>query len=630
MVTITNGTIDWELSCERYALIGGSPPSGWTVKANTCANYARQLNAPFASFGVGGGDGTVRSVALAADEDVFEVSGSPVTDIGTLILALKEQGAGLVFSGPITGADAVPTFRVLEPTDVNFGSASYGAVWYFDGVDWTWISSANGDVSGPYHNLQIKADAVGTLEIINAAVTMPKIAQSGATTGQAIIWNGTAWIPTTITGYTDEQAQDAVGGILVDSAEIDFTYNDGTPSISAVLIVTGVTPGTYTKLTVDSKGRVTSATTLSASDIPSLPASIITSGVLPVVRGGTGLSALGTALQYLRTNAGATAMEWATLTAITGTLTAPRIPYASGAGTLTDTADLQWDNTTKGMRAGAGAGAVVGTYTAYPSTGNAFYGFASVSGAVYGTLENFWDSSGAGSAYWIIKVGGASAGDPFIMFVIASATTWSAGVDNSDNDIFKIGPYQNPGNGVLGLHILPTGEAAWGGAPSTALSLRIATAKPLGVPAGTDATRATGNANPNLQWNTTSGRLEAISPTGPYYKSIISYTQPALAIGLAAGTGAAVIVKSESSNEVAGSIQLTTGTGTSSGTVFVVTVSGNMGNRAFVQLTAGNSNTAAQMTNLYISATTSTTFTVSVVSALAASSVFVLYYRVDG
>ena len=27
-------------------------------------------------------------------------------------------------------------------------------------------------------------------------------------------------------GYTDEQAQDAVGTILVDSARIDFTYND--------------------------------------------------------------------------------------------------------------------------------------------------------------------------------------------------------------------------------------------------------------------------------------------------------------------------------------------------------------------------------------------------------------------
>jgi len=202
-----------------------------------------------------------------------------------------------------------------------------GQVLFFDVDKWV-AKSADGDITGHYDNLQIKANAVGTAEIADNAVsankigvgqvTMVKINQSGATTGQAIVWNGSAWVPTTVTGYTDEQAQDAVGGILVDSAEIDFTYNDGTPSISAVLIATGVTPGTYTKLTVDSKGRVTSATTLSASDIPNLPASIITSGVLPVVRGGTGLSALGTALQYLRTNAGATAMEWATLTAITG------------------------------------------------------------------------------------------------------------------------------------------------------------------------------------------------------------------------------------------------------------------------------------------------------------------------
>lgn len=36
--------------------------------------------------------------------------------------------------------------------------------------------------------------------------------------------------------YTDEEAQDAVGTILVDSSEINFTYNDGTPSITASLI----------------------------------------------------------------------------------------------------------------------------------------------------------------------------------------------------------------------------------------------------------------------------------------------------------------------------------------------------------------------------------------------------------
>lgn len=36
-------------------------------------------------------------------------------------------------------------------------------------------------------------------------------------------------------GYTDEQAQDAVGGILTDSDELDFTYNDDTPSITATI-----------------------------------------------------------------------------------------------------------------------------------------------------------------------------------------------------------------------------------------------------------------------------------------------------------------------------------------------------------------------------------------------------------
>lgn len=40
--------------------------------------------------------------------------------------------------------------------------------------------------------------------------------------------------------YTDEQAQDAVAGALVDSASIDFSYNDGVPSITAVVLPAGV------------------------------------------------------------------------------------------------------------------------------------------------------------------------------------------------------------------------------------------------------------------------------------------------------------------------------------------------------------------------------------------------------
>ena len=49
----------------------------------------------------------------------------------------------------------------------------------------------------------------------------------------------------------------------------------GATSIAITLANTGITAGTYTKITVDSKGRATAGTTLSASDIPTLTASKI-------------------------------------------------------------------------------------------------------------------------------------------------------------------------------------------------------------------------------------------------------------------------------------------------------------------------------------------------------------------
>jgi hypothetical protein len=39
---------------------------------------------------------------------------------------------------------------------------------------------------------------------------------------------------------SDEAAQDAVGSILLDTSTINFTYDDSTPSISAVVIPGGV------------------------------------------------------------------------------------------------------------------------------------------------------------------------------------------------------------------------------------------------------------------------------------------------------------------------------------------------------------------------------------------------------
>lgn len=70
------------------------------------------------------------------------------------------------------------------------------------------------------------------------------------------------------------KAQNYLTGNQTISISGDAT-GSGTTAITLTLANTGVTAGTYTKVTVDAKGRVTSATTLAASDIPTLTASKI-------------------------------------------------------------------------------------------------------------------------------------------------------------------------------------------------------------------------------------------------------------------------------------------------------------------------------------------------------------------
>jgi len=58
-----------------------------------------------------------------------------------------------------------------------------------------------------------------------------------------LFWNGVAVDVGGVGGggsYTDEEAQDAVGTILTDTGEIDFTYSDITPSITAALVAASI------------------------------------------------------------------------------------------------------------------------------------------------------------------------------------------------------------------------------------------------------------------------------------------------------------------------------------------------------------------------------------------------------
>lgn len=82
-------------------------------------------------------------------------------------------------------------------------------------------------------------DIVGT-NVLLGAISAGTVTELTATQVRTILN-----ITDGATAYDDEQAQDAVGNILVDSSQIDFTYNDTTPSITASVIDDSIT---YAKL----------------------------------------------------------------------------------------------------------------------------------------------------------------------------------------------------------------------------------------------------------------------------------------------------------------------------------------------------------------------------------------------
>ncbi len=108
----------------------------------------------------------------------------------------------------------------------------------------------------------------------------------------------------------------------------------------------GVSAGTYTKVTVDAKGIITSGTTLSASDIPDLDTSKITTGTFPIARGGTGASSL--------SGSGFVAVD-ASGSALTSTVCASdEVPFFNGTTWTCKTASSANSSATLVMRDASG------------------------------------------------------------------------------------------------------------------------------------------------------------------------------------------------------------------------------------------------------------------------------------
>ncbi|WP_089779025.1 beta strand repeat-containing protein [Chitinophaga sp. YR573] len=177
-------------------------------------------------------------------------------------------------------------------------------------------------------------------------------------------------------------------------------------------------------------------------DIPTLDVSKITSGILPIARGGTGIGTIGTAGQLVRVNPGATAYEFFTPS------------YLTANQTITLTGDVTGSGTTSIATTLANAG-TAGTYTKVTTdakgrvTSGTTLAAADIPSGSTNYIQNI--SSGTQTANFNISGNGGVGGT----FNTAGATTLGSTLGVTGNTTL---------NGTLSLPSLTTGSVLFTGA----------------------------------------------------------------------------------------------------------------------------------------------------------------------
>lgn len=169
---------------------------------------------------------------------------------------------------------AMPAFSSLG--GVALTSPSSADLLQYNGTNW--VNWTPNYLTGN-QNITVSGDASGS----GATAITLTLANSGVTAGAYGSSTAVPVVTVDSKGRVTAVTTASISGSLTFTGDVTGTGATGA-STALTLANSGVVAGTYTKITVDAKGRATAGTTLAASDIPSLDASKITSGVIDAAR----------------------------------------------------------------------------------------------------------------------------------------------------------------------------------------------------------------------------------------------------------------------------------------------------------------------------------------------------------
>lgn len=255
-----------------FAAFGQSPgPTGANQVLTSV--YDAKTNA-LRTEGSGSGGGTVTSVGLSMPSE-FGVSGSPVTSSGTLSVDWAQPTS--IAHGGTGQTTAAAAFNALAPSTsaggliYGTGSNTYGNLslgpsgqcLQSNGTTLIWGSCGSGNGFTAAGDLAGSATSQTVIGLQGRPVSA-----SAPTTGQALEWNGTVWLPTTLSGVG------TVSSVELSLPSSLFSVSGSPVTTSGTLTGTLTTQSANTVFAGPSSGSTAVAVptfrSLVAADIPAL------------------------------------------------------------------------------------------------------------------------------------------------------------------------------------------------------------------------------------------------------------------------------------------------------------------------------------------------------------------------